>query len=76
LPSQPTLSRFEHTVASRLLLAMSEALADTVIARHRRRRRVYRRDCNAGRGRVIPDAGIHPESAVEILTGGMTSVTG
>lgn len=42
LASQPTLSRFEHTAAPRMLLAMSEALADTVIARHRRRRRGVR----------------------------------
>jgi hypothetical protein len=41
LPSQPTISRFKHTAASRML-AMSEALADTVIARHRRRRPVAR----------------------------------
>ena len=33
------------------------------------------RDENAGPGRVIPDADSHPESAVEILTGGMTSAT-
>jgi len=33
------------------------------------------RDENAGSGRVIPDADGHPESAVEILTGGMTSAT-
>ena len=39
LASQPTISRFEHTAAPRMLLAMSHALADTVIARHRRRRR-------------------------------------
>ena len=39
LASQPTISRFEHTAAPRMLLAMSEALADTVIARHRQRRR-------------------------------------
>ena len=39
LASQPTVSRFEHTAAPRMLLAMSTALADTVIARHRRRRR-------------------------------------
>jgi hypothetical protein len=42
LASQPTISRFEQTAASRMLLAMSEALADTVIARHRRRRRGVR----------------------------------
>jgi hypothetical protein len=34
LASQPTISRFEHTAAP-VLLAMSQALADTVIARHR-----------------------------------------
>jgi Transposase DDE domain group 1 len=39
LASQPTISRFEHTAAPRMLLAMGQALADTVIARHRRRRR-------------------------------------
>ena len=43
LASQPTISRFEHTAAPRMLLAMSAALADTVIARHRRRRRGVRR---------------------------------
>ena len=42
LASQPTVSRFEHTAAPRMLLAMSHALADTVIARHRRRRRGVR----------------------------------
>ena len=42
LASQPTISRFERTAAPRMLLAMSEALADTVIARHRRRRRGVR----------------------------------
>jgi hypothetical protein len=42
LASQPTISRFEHTAAPRLLLALSHALADTVIARHRRRRRGVR----------------------------------
>ena len=42
LASQPTISRFEHTAAPRMLLAMNQALADTVIARHRRRRRGVR----------------------------------
>jgi hypothetical protein len=42
LASQPTISRFEHTAAPRMLLAMSAALADTVIARHRQRRRGVR----------------------------------
>jgi hypothetical protein len=42
LASQPTISRFEGTAAPRMLLAMSHALADTVIARHRRRRRGVR----------------------------------
>ena len=42
LASQPTISRFERTATPRMLLAMSTALADTVIARHRRRRRGVR----------------------------------
>jgi DDE family transposase len=42
LASQPTISRFEHTAAPRMLLAMNHALADSVIARHRRRRRGVR----------------------------------
>ena len=42
LASQPTISRFEHTATPRVLLAMSAALADTVIARQRRRRRGVR----------------------------------
>jgi hypothetical protein len=42
LASQPTISRFERTAAPRMLLAMGHALADTVIARHRRRRRGVR----------------------------------
>jgi hypothetical protein len=42
LASQPTISRFERTAAPRMLLAMSHALADTVLARHRRRRRGVR----------------------------------
>ena len=42
LASQPTISRVAHTAAPRMLLAMSAALADTVIARHRRRRRGVR----------------------------------
>jgi hypothetical protein len=37
LASQPTLSRFEKSVGRKELLRMGEALADTVIARHRRR---------------------------------------
>ena len=39
LASQPTISRFERTAAPRMLRAMSDALADRVLARHRRRRR-------------------------------------
>ena len=39
LPSQPTISRFENTVRRRDLYRMAEALADTVIDRHRRRLR-------------------------------------
>jgi hypothetical protein len=42
LASQPTISRFEHTAAPRMLLAMGVALAETVIARHRQRRRRVR----------------------------------
>jgi hypothetical protein len=37
LASQPTLSRFENTVGRRELIALGHALADTVIAHHRRR---------------------------------------
>ena len=37
LASQPTLSRFENAVGRRELIAMGHALADTVIAHHRRR---------------------------------------
>lgn len=43
LASQPTLSRFENAVQPRDLLRMGEALADTVIQRHRRRRRGVKR---------------------------------
>jgi len=39
LASQPTLSRFENAVGSRELYRMAEALAETVIERHRRRRK-------------------------------------
>jgi len=37
LASQPTVSRFEQAATPRPLYRMAEALADTVIARHRRR---------------------------------------
>jgi hypothetical protein len=43
LASQPTLSRFENAVGSGDLLRMSEALADVVIKRHRRRKRKVKR---------------------------------
>jgi hypothetical protein len=43
LASQPTLSRFENAVSSGELLQMSEALAESVIQRHRRRKRKVRR---------------------------------
>jgi hypothetical protein len=43
LASQPTLSRFEHAASPRALYRLGEALADTVIAQHRRRRRRVRR---------------------------------
>jgi len=43
LASQPTLSRFENEVARGELLRMGEALFETVLERHRRRRRKVRR---------------------------------
>ena len=43
LASQPTLSRFENGARRRDLLRLSEGLAETVIARHGRRRRRVRR---------------------------------
>lgn len=43
LASQPTLSRYENAVRSGDLLRMSEALADTAIQRHRRRKRKVKR---------------------------------
>ncbi len=43
LASQPTLSRFENAVSSGELLRMSEALANAVIQRHRRRKHKVRR---------------------------------
>ena len=39
LASQPTLSRFENTIRPRDLLRMSEALAEAVINRHKRRKK-------------------------------------
>jgi hypothetical protein len=39
LASQPTLSRFENRVSRKALYRMGEALADTVIERHRKRLR-------------------------------------
>jgi len=45
LASQPTLSRFENSVDRKELFRMAEALADTVIERHRKRLR--------GRARLI-----------------------
>lgn len=43
LASQPTLSRFENAVRRADLLRMGEALADTVIRRHQRRKRKAKR---------------------------------
>lgn len=43
LASQPTVSRFENAVSRRALYALGDALTDTVIARHRRRKRRARR---------------------------------
>lgn len=39
LASQPTVSRFENALGRRTLYRLGETLADTVIARHRRRKR-------------------------------------
>ena len=43
LASQPTLSRFENAARPRDLVRLSEALADAVIARHKRRKKRVRR---------------------------------
>jgi hypothetical protein len=43
LASQPTVSRFESALGPRALYRLGETLADTVIARHRRRTRRARR---------------------------------
>ncbi len=43
LASQPTISRFENALSPRTLYRLSETLADTVIARHRRPHRGARR---------------------------------
>ena len=43
LASQPTLSRFENAARARDLLRLSEAFADVVIARHKRRKKRVRR---------------------------------
>lgn len=43
LASQPTISRFENRVSSRTLYRLGEAVADTVIAQHRRRQAQVRR---------------------------------
>jgi hypothetical protein len=43
LASQPTLSRFENRVSPRELYRLGEAIADTVIERHRRRLRGHAR---------------------------------
>jgi hypothetical protein len=42
LASQPTISRFEQAASPRPLYRLGEALADTVIRRHRRRQRTAR----------------------------------
>jgi len=42
LASQPTISRFEQAASPRPLYRLGEALADTVIRRHRRRHRTAR----------------------------------
>jgi hypothetical protein len=43
LASQPTISRFENALSVRALYRLGDALADRVIARHRRRKRSARR---------------------------------
>jgi hypothetical protein len=43
LASQPTISRFENALGPRALYRLGETLADTVIGRHRRRKRRARR---------------------------------
>ena len=43
LASQATLSRFENAIGNGELLRVADALADTVIAQHKRRRRQVRR---------------------------------
>ena len=43
LASQPTVSRFENALGPRALYRVGEALTDTVIARHRRRKRRAKR---------------------------------
>lgn len=43
LASQPTVSRCENAIRPRALYGLGEALTDTVIARHRRRKRHARR---------------------------------
>ena len=43
LASQPTLSRFENAVGPKQLVRLAEALAETVIRRHRQRKRRVRR---------------------------------
>lgn len=43
LASQPTLSRFENAVGAKDLIRLAEALAETVMRRHRRRKRGVRR---------------------------------
>lgn len=43
LASQPTLSRFENAVGAKDLIGFAEALAETVLQRHRRRKRRVRR---------------------------------
>ncbi len=62
LASQPTLSRFENAAGPRALLRMSEALADAVIARHRRRNK------RVGRITIDLDPTVDPTHGGQQLT--------
>ena len=53
LASQPTLSRFENDVTRSELLRMSEALFETVLDRHARRRRIGRLQARLPKARIL-----------------------
>ncbi len=62
LASQPTLSRFENAAKPRDLMRLSEALADAVIARHRRRNK------RVGRITIDLDPTVDPTHGGQQLT--------